>query len=166
MSTHFPNQRVFRLTEIVRGVVKEHLTQLEEPITRIVISSFRKMLDEESEKGLGSDPFECLRGSYTDESTRVQGAFPYQRVYVGNQECYLVDDGGVQTVNSPDPDDNSQLGDLMGVLDNSDNLWETVIENGVITGYTTDEEYVPTKEASTHPDWEHKRALDEKSTDE
>jgi hypothetical protein len=55
---HSMGNRIFRLNDIVRQVVKERLKELEEPIVKIVIESFRKVLQEEKDV---IDPFDCLK---------------------------------------------------------------------------------------------------------
>ena len=55
---HSMGNRIFRLNDIVRQVVKERLKELEEPIVKIVIESFRKVLQEEKDI---IDPFDCLK---------------------------------------------------------------------------------------------------------
>jgi hypothetical protein len=57
--------RIFRLNEIVRQVVREKLKELEEPIVRITIDSFRKILQEEKDM---PDPFDCLKPQPTEHS--------------------------------------------------------------------------------------------------
>jgi hypothetical protein len=50
--------RIFRLNDIVRKIVKEKLKELEEPIVRITIDAFRKIVEEEKDM---IDPFDCLK---------------------------------------------------------------------------------------------------------
>ena len=63
--TNSMGNRIFRLNEIVRQVVREKLKELEEPIVRITIDSFRKILQEEKDM---PDPFDCLKQQPTEHS--------------------------------------------------------------------------------------------------
>jgi hypothetical protein len=64
-TSHSMGNRIFRLNEIVRQVVREKLKDLEEPIVRIAIDSFRKILEEEKDL---LDPFDCLKEQSTIDS--------------------------------------------------------------------------------------------------
>ena len=65
-TSHSMGNRIFRLNEIVRQIVREKLKDLEEPIVRIAIDSFRKILEEEKDL---PDPFDCLKEQSTIDTS-------------------------------------------------------------------------------------------------
>lgn len=172
-----PNQRVFQLTSIVRDIVKEQLRLLEEPITRITVLAFKKVLEEEQSSGSNEDPFECLLGdpsisTSTTTSTLSQplsvGASrddvskeEHTKIYVDDQECYLEEEESIRAVYVCDMDDDgqSQFGDMIGVLDDEDEFWESDLVSGVLVGYQREGEWVPVVVNTSIPDWSRKRKI-------
>ena len=211
MSNHLPNSRIFRLNDIVRNIVREQLALLEEPITKIAIQAFRKVI--EQEEATGDDLFACLDtitqsknvrhlqsyedmpethnmslvelvnsinkngpgkiiqslSSFSDDMSTfndmsmidgndivfsdiptgtVNGNELELPVIVKNidgQDCYVFCEDNKKTVHIREIDDDgqSQVGDLIGVIDDDDLFWKVELENGVVCGYSFEDQYVP-----------------------
>jgi hypothetical protein len=238
------------LNEIVRQVVREKLKELEEPIVRITIDSFRKILQEEKDI---PDPFDCLKDNEKDSNIfNIDGAdysfmnsvmfnrdsgpntmtmAPlYTKVNTGSCEkdsgdavkVMFIDDDYTINSNKPDmssmslqdgvgkwmttdsdddadedeldededdvqvvtkdihgkkvyiifeedvnktfgghavyrrdvkDDETSEVGDIIGFLDDHDEYWEVVQNGGKIVGFEKDNLFVPTLKGTTYPEW-------------
>lgn len=229
MSNHLPNSRIFRLNDIVRNIVREQLALLEEPITKIAIQAFRKVI--EQEEATGDDLFACLDtitqsknvrhlqsyedmpethnmslvelvnsinkngpgkiiqslSSFSDDMSTfndmsmidgndivfsdiptgtVNGNELELPVIVKNidgQDCYVFCEDNKKTVHIREIDDDgqSQVGDLIGVIDDDDLFWKVELENGVVCGYSFEDQYVPAERNTLEPIWEGIGIIDE-----
>ena len=211
--------RIFRLNEIVRKVVQEKLKELEEPIVRIAIDSFRKILQEEKDI---PDPFDCLKeispvptifnlegGDYSfvnsmfshDSGPNTMTMAPLYKkssgqddkiIFINDQDeddnqdeednqddeeqdedvpvvtkeingkqvyVFLEEDvaktfGGHAVYRRDVKDDGeSEAGDIIGFLDDHDEYWEAIQNEGKIVGFEKDNLYVPTVKGTTYPEW-------------
>jgi len=169
---------VFQLTSIVRDIVKEQLRLLEEPITRITVLAFKKVLEEERRAGSNEDPFECLLGDPSSSTATSLSQSPslslsvgasrgdvskegHTKIYIDDQECYLEEEESIRAVYVCDMDDDgqSQFGDMIGVLDDEDEFWESDLVSGVLVGYQREDEWVPVVINTSIPDWSRKRKI-------
>lgn len=162
-----PNQRVFQLTSVVREIVKEQLKLLEEPITRIAVLAYKKVLEEEKLSGSNEDPFECLNdtSSATGLTESSVTDTEHSTIFIDDQECYLECEGegssSIRAVYNRDVDDDGQshFGDMIGILDDKDEFWESDLASGVIVGYKRENDWVPVIPDTSIPDWNRVRKI-------
>ena len=82
---------------------------------------------------------------------------------IDGQECYIFCEDNKKTVHIREIDDDgqSQVGDLIGVIDDDDLFWKVELENGVVCGYSFEDQYVPAERNTLEPIWEGIGIMDE-----
>lgn len=148
-----PNERVFRINEKVREVIRRRLPDLEDFFVSVAIEAYKAVIASEPE-----DPFSDLKsfdvptssrdmemneetGSYSEEVAVIPRTLNGKTYYT-----FLDDESGELTCvhERVIADDNvSEVGDLVGYIDMEDRFWEATKINGNIESYTHNDITVP-----------------------
>lgn len=164
MSDH-PNERIFRLNDKVREVLRRRITELEDFCVSVAIQAYKEIIDTEP-----GDPFEFLKdvelpenksvcienptdNAYIDDNvdseydTDEEEVSVTTRIFNGVVYYTFIDDEGNDLCGVHEriiADDNeSEVGDLVGYVDTEDRFWEAIKANGNIEEYSHDGVIVP-----------------------
>jgi hypothetical protein len=158
-----PNQRIFKINETIRKIVKSRIHEFEDLLVSIAIDAFRDIVKDEPE-----DPFQCLKqsiflpvfeqmgsGSGSDGDDGDDNCIEDEeecvkvitREFDGINRYVFVEDNSTnsnQAVHRREmEDDESVIGDLVGYLDEFDHFWEAKFENGEIVGFVFEDQFQP-----------------------
>ena len=162
MSTE-PNERVFQINKRVRDIVRKRLSDLEDFCVNVAIEAYKDILQNEPDdpfKFLLSDDKPTLMGKtesdtlfyemddLSDKEDGEEVAVTTREFDGTNYYTFVNDEGndfcGVHE-RIVDDDNESEIGDLVGYIDNEDNFWKAVKDNGNIIKYRCKNIIVPVK---------------------
>lgn len=162
MASH-PNERIFQINQKVRERVRKRLSELEDIIVSIAIDTYKDIINGEPD-----DPFDCLKNTgsvYSDtrsDKTQHIDTFLYDededeedeevsvttRMFDGILYYTFLEDEGNELRGVHERivnDDESEVGDLAGYVDEQDRFWKAIKRNGKIEEYFHDQDRVPAK---------------------
>jgi len=153
-----PNDRLFQINQKVRELIRKRLPEFEDIFVSIAMDAYREIVQNEPE-----DPFDCLKGSsiethqhssalddliYDDEDDEEEEEVSVTTRIFNDTTYYtfLEDEGntlrGVHERIMND-DNESEVGDLAGYVDDQDRFWKAVKKNGKIEEYTHENTRIP-----------------------
>jgi hypothetical protein len=155
-----PNERIFKLNTRVREIIRKRLPELEDFLVSVAIESYKEILKDEPE-----DPFLFLKNQnigsgvntleqsddlfYENENEEEEQVSVTTREFNGKIYYTFLEDEGNELCGVHErivgDDNESEVGDLAGYVDDQDRFWEAHTIDGKIAKYTHKDLTVPAK---------------------